>query len=236
MSAEVSGFVVPAVANPWGTPLGVAIYRRRVRHRTAKNFQLDLFDPDDGYYEHSAITSNLDYTLANLWHFMAGRGAHEKTIAQLKSGLAFHTVPTLAYAANSAWRQLVALTHNLLTNFQIDTGAEQRRRSRKHTALPRLSTVQTLRFTRFHRAALLMRPAGKSILRLAKNPATEDLFTRIERELPCGLSFCRIRVNSPSTRSRRSVSSRAAITREEALRAAIWPRCTADRPFSAPWG
>lgn len=185
VTAEVSGFVVPAVANPWGTPLGVAIYRRRVRHRTAKNFQLDLFDPDDGYYEYSAITSNLDYTLANLWHFMAGRGAHEKTIAQLKSGLAFHTVPTLAYAANSAWQQLVALTHNLLTNFQIDTGAEQRRRSRKHTALPRLSTVQTLRFTLFHRAALLVRPAGKSILRLAKNPATENLFKRIERQLPC---------------------------------------------------
>lgn len=184
VSAEVSGFVVPAVANPWGTPLWVAIYRRRVRHRTAKNFQLDLFEPNDGYYEYSAITSNLEYTLTNLWHFMAGRGAHEKTIAQLKSGLAFHTVPTLAYAANSAWQQLVALTHNLLTNFQIDTGAEQRRRSRKHTALPRLSTVQTLRFTLFHRAALLVRPAGKSILRLAKNPATENLFTRIERELP----------------------------------------------------
>jgi hypothetical protein len=30
-----------------------------------------------------------------------------------------------------------------------------------------------------------VRPAGKSILRLAKNPATENLFTRIERELPC---------------------------------------------------
>lgn len=185
VSAEVSGFVVPAVTNPWGRPLWVAIYRRKVMHRTVKNFQLDLFDPDDGSYEYSAITSNLQYTLANLWHFMAGRGAHEKTIAQLKSGLAFHTVPTLAYAANSAWQQLVALTHNLLTNFQIDTGAVQRRRSRKHTALPRLATVQTLRFTLFHRAALLLRPAGRSILRLAKNPATEDLFMRIDRELSC---------------------------------------------------
>jgi len=45
--------------------------------------------------------------------------------------------------------------------------------------------VQTLRFTLFHRAALLLRPAGRSILRLAKNPATEDLFMRINRELPC---------------------------------------------------
>lgn len=91
-------------------------------------------DPDDGSYEYSAITSNLDYTRANIWHFMADRGAHEKTLAQLKSSLAFHTVPTLAYAANSAWQPLVALTHNLLTNFQIDTGAERRRRSR-NTAL-----------------------------------------------------------------------------------------------------
>lgn len=185
VTAEVSGFFVPAAISPWGAPLAVAIYRRKVAHRTAKNFQLDLFDPNDGYYEYSAITSNLDYTLPNLWHFMAGRGAHEKTIGQLKSGLAFHTVPTLAYAANSAWQQLVALTHNLLTNFQIDTGVERRRRSRKHTALPRLSTVQTLRFTLFHRAAALLRPGGRAVLRLANNPATERLFTRIEEALPC---------------------------------------------------
>lgn len=185
VTAEVSGLRVPAVATPWGTTLPVAIYRRRIGHRPAKNFQLDLFAPNDGHYEYSAVTSNLDYTLANLWHFMAGRGAHEKTLAQLKSGLAFHTVPTLAYAANSAWQQLVALTHNLLTNFQIDTGAERRRRSRKHTALPRLATVHTLRFTLFHRAAALVRPTGKTVLRLARNPATERLFTRIDQALPC---------------------------------------------------
>jgi hypothetical protein len=182
---EVSGFSVPAVATPWGRSLPVAIYRRKVAHRTAKNYQLDLFDPDDGHYEYSAITSNLDYTLANLWHFMAGRGAHEKTIAQLKSGLAFQSVPTLAYAANSAWQQLVALTHNLLTNFQIDTGAEQRRRSRKHTAMPRLSTVQTLRFTLFARAGVLIRPGGRTVLRLSNNPTTKRLFNRIEQALPC---------------------------------------------------
>ena len=29
----------------------------RVRHLTAKNYQLDLFDPDDGYYEYSAIVT-----------------------------------------------------------------------------------------------------------------------------------------------------------------------------------
>jgi Transposase DDE domain group 1 len=114
---------------------------------------------------------------------MAGRGNHEKTIGQLKSGLAFHTVPTNAYAANSAWQQLVALAHNLLTNFQIDTGAHERTRSRKHTVLHLLQTVQTLRFEVFHRAALLVRPGSVARLRLADNPATRQRFNRIEKAL-----------------------------------------------------
>ena len=119
----ITGFVVPAAATPWGRPVSVAIYRKHVHHRATKNYQLDLFDPNDGHYEYSAVTSNLDFTLANLWRFACGRGNHEKTIAQLKTGLAFHTVPTMAYAANSAWQHLVVLVHNLLTNFQIETGA-----------------------------------------------------------------------------------------------------------------
>ena len=180
---DASGFVVPAAATPWGKPLWVAIYRKKVRHRTAKNFQLDLFDPDDGHYEYSAITSNLGFTVANLWYFMAGRGNHEKTIGNLKGGLAFHTVPTMAYAANSAWQQLVILTHNLLTNFQIETGAQPRRRSRKHTTLPLLQTVQTLRFVLFHRAAAFVRPAGKPTLRLANNAATRRLYSRLQHAL-----------------------------------------------------
>ena len=183
VAPDVSGFIVPAAATPWEQPLWVAIYRKKVAHRTAKNFQLDLFDPDDGSYEYSAMTSNLGFTVVNLWYFMAGRGNHEKTIGQLKGGLAFHTVPTRAYAANSAWQQLVILTHNLLTNFQIESGADRRRRSRKHTALPILQTIQTLRFVLFHRAAALVRPNGRPTLRLANNDATRKLYTRIEHAL-----------------------------------------------------
>lgn len=183
VAPDVSGFIVPAAATPWGQPLAVAIYRKKVAHRTAKNFQLDLFDPNDGSYEYSAITSNLGFTVANLWHFMAGRGNHEKTIGQLKGGLAFHTVPTMAYAANSAWQQLVILTHNLLTNFQLETGATRRRRSRKHTTLAVLETIQTLRFVLFHRAAALVSPGGRPTLRLGRNTATEQRYRRVEHVL-----------------------------------------------------
>ncbi len=183
VTPDVSGFALPEAISPWGFPIAVTIYRKKVRHRTAKNFQLDLFNPNDGYYEYSAVASNLSLTIRNLWHFMAGRGNHEKTIGHLKGGLAFHTVPTNGYAANSAWQQLVALAHNLLTNFQIDTGAPERTRSRKHTVLHLLQTVQTLRFEVFHRAAILVRPNGATRLRLSNNAATRQRFSRIEKAL-----------------------------------------------------
>jgi DDE family transposase len=180
----ITGFVVPEATTPWGRPMWVAIYRKHVQHQATKNYQLDLFDPDDGHYEYSAVTSNLNLTLANLWWFACGRGNHEKTIAQLKTGLAFHTVPTMAYAANSAWQHLVVLVHNLLTNFQIETGATRRAPTRKRTVLPVLQTIQTLRFVLFNRAAQIVRPAGGLRLRLADNEATCQAFTRIRNALP----------------------------------------------------
>ncbi len=183
VDTDVWGFTLPVALTPWATVVPVAIYRKRVHHRSAKNYQLDLFDPNDGHWEYSAVTSNLDLSVRALWHFMCGRGLQEKTIGTLKSGLAFDTIPTQRYAANSAWQQLVVLAHNLLVNFQIETGASYRRRTRKHTVLPQLQTVQTLRFTVFHRAAQLLRPHGTTVLRLTDNALTRAFFTRFTTAL-----------------------------------------------------
>jgi len=43
--------------------------------------------------------------------------------------------------------------------------------------------IQTLRFTVFHRAALLVRPGGALRLRLAANDATRQTYTRIRDAL-----------------------------------------------------
>ena len=82
----------------------------------------------------------------------------------------------MTYAANSAWQHLVVLTHNLLTNFQIETGAARRAPTRKRTVLPVLQTIQTLRFAFFNRAAQLVRPAGALRLRLTDNRDTRRTF------------------------------------------------------------
>jgi len=180
---DVTGFVVPQAKTPGAVPSGWRSSGSTSTTARRKNYQLDLFDPNDGHFEYAAVTSNLDLTLANLWRFACGRGNHEKTIAQLKTGLAFHTVPTMTYAANSAWQHLVVLTHNLLTNFHIETGAVRRTASRKRTVLHVLQTIQSLRFTFFHRAAQLVRPHGALRLRLTDNLDTRRRYERVARAL-----------------------------------------------------
>jgi hypothetical protein len=167
----------------WGATLRVVIYRKKVFHHSRKNYQLDLFDPNDGYYEYSAIATNLSLAPRKLWNFMAGRGEHEKVIGQLRGQLAFATVPTHRYGANSAWQQLVTIAHNLLVSFQIDTGARRRNQTEKRTCLYELKTAQTLRFELLNRAARVVRPNGTTILRLSRNSRYRDLFTRTAQAL-----------------------------------------------------
>ena len=175
----VSCFETVLAPAAWDRNLRIVIYRKRVFHPTRKNYQLDLFDPADGTYEYSAVATNLDLSAKNLWWFMAGRGAHEKAIGQLKSGLAFATVPTNHYGANSAWQQIVVLAHNLLTNFQIETAAEKRPRSRKWTGRYVLRSAQTLRFELINRAGEIVRPNGRTVLRLAANKRVQQVFEQI---------------------------------------------------------
>src|SRR5512132_455376 len=119
----------------WQKTLRVVVYRKPVHHETKKNYQLDLFNPDDGDFEYSAVGTSLTVTAAALGEFMAGRGAQEKTFAELKGEWALDVVPTRHYGANSAWQQICVLGHNLLRNFQLQTLATPKPRSRKRTSL-----------------------------------------------------------------------------------------------------
>ncbi len=183
VAGEVDAFEKRLRLAPWRRTLRVVLYRKRVRHRSRKNYQLDLFDPADGHYEYSAVATNLTFSTRRLWKFMCGRGAHEKVIGELKNGLAFDTIPTSHYQANSAWQQIVVLAHNLLTNFQIDTGAARRSRSHKGTALFVRKGVETLRFEWLNRAGQLLRPGGRTVLRLMSHPQTQSLFCKITQVL-----------------------------------------------------
>lgn len=175
----IDGFFSQVRIKKWNRTVPVAIFRKRVHHQTKKNYQLDLFDPSTGTWEYSAITTNLDLDIRRLWRFMCGRGMHEKVIGELKSGLALDTVPSNRYSANSAWQQLVVLAHNLLTNFQIETGITEKPRTQKRTTMWVLEQVQTLRFELFNRAGQVLQPKGRTLLRLADNTRVKKRFTKL---------------------------------------------------------
>lgn len=180
---QLSYFESSVRLDVWDLDLRVVIYRKRVAHQTRKNFQLDLFSPDDGHYEYSAITTNKPIGGRALWSFMAGRGAQEKTIAELKGEFALDVVPTRQYGANSAWQQISVLAHNLMKSFQLDTMAPPKARSCKRTASYLLRNARTLRFELIARAGRLCRPGGRQVLRLPVGRATQTLYESIIERL-----------------------------------------------------
>ena len=167
----------------WARRCRIVLYRHHVRHETAKNFQLDLFDPNDGHYEYSAVVTNKALGGPALWAFMCGRGTHEKVYGELKSGFAFASVPSMRYAANSAWQCLSVLAFNLSRSFQRVTTSAPRPATRKRRALHRFETIHTLRALCLQRAGILVAPHGVSTLDVGTVPAVVARFRRLDRLL-----------------------------------------------------
>ena len=138
-------------------------------HKRSKHFQLDLFDPDDGHYEYSAVASNKTLPGRALWKFMNGRGTHEKVYGELKSGFAFAAVPTQNDHANSAWQILNLMAFNISWAMQTTVDSTTRQRTQKRRSLRRYEHINTLRQQLIHRAGLLLNVSGKAILDLGAN-------------------------------------------------------------------
>jgi hypothetical protein len=183
LAPDVTGFEHHLVIPQWQLRLRVMIYRKHVRHESPKNFQLDLFTPDDGHFEYYAVATNMALSLPALYAFIGGRGAQEKTIAELKGEFALDVVPTRHYGANCAWQQLSVLAYNIARSFQLDTIAAPRRRSRKRTYAYVVRSMRTLRFLLITRAGRVTRIGGRKVLRLAQNAATQALYARLEHAL-----------------------------------------------------
>lgn len=183
ISRDVSCFATSLYCEPWDMTLRVVIYRKRVRHPTRKNYQLDLFDPSNGHFEYSAIATNKTLNGKNLWLFMNGRGSHEKAYGELKNGYAFDSVPTGHYGANSAWQVLSVLAFNLINSFQTAMTAHIRSRSRKRRTIYGLEQIQTLRYKWINRAGNLVFPDGRPTLDVGDNSELRTRILGIDREL-----------------------------------------------------
>lgn len=183
VSGEVGCFETELEMNRWGHRLRVVIYRKRVHHESRKNYQLDLFDPNTGHWEYSAVATNTGLSGPVLWSFMSGRSAHEKAYGELKTGFAFDSIPSQQEQANSAWQLFSVLAFNLSRAFQAATVAPKRASDDKRTTLYRFSAIHTLRYKLLNRAGVITFPEGKATLDIGTAPMAKTFFEEVRQNL-----------------------------------------------------
>ena len=184
VDATRSAFSTQLWIQQWTRTVRVVVYRKKISGRPATSYQLDLFQPDDGFYEYSTVVTNKTTSERAVWHFMAGRGSHEKTLGELKQCVAFATVPTNDEDGNSTWQLLSALTHNLVRDFQVLTGlATAHKNGRKRTCRWRFPSLRTFRFTMLIAPGRICRPNGRRVLRLVASKPTRRKIRQVEERL-----------------------------------------------------
>ncbi|MDY7038482.1 MAG: hypothetical protein SV375_20290, partial [Thermodesulfobacteriota bacterium] len=84
----------------------VLVLRKKLK-KPERQFQLNLFSPNSGIYEYSAIVKdNKEWNPKELLLFISGGSGQEKSIGGLKTHFAFDSIPTNTYQANSAYMQM----------------------------------------------------------------------------------------------------------------------------------
>ena len=162
----------------------VFIFRKKVRE-VPKNFQLNLFSPNDGLYEYSAVvTESKQWDASELLLFVSGRSGQENSLGELKDDFAFGSVPTNTYQANSAYFQISQMAYNLSLSLQHEMGLVK-----KHSTNPKRTRFyqgwkwNTFRFLILNRAGRIGWEQGTKVLYLTFNQATKQLYDRIGNAL-----------------------------------------------------
>ena len=162
----------------------VFIFRKKIQE-PRKPFQLDLFSPNNGFYEYSAVvTDTKQWEAKELLSFVSGRSGQENSLSELKDDFAFGYVPTHTYQANSAYFQVSQMAYNLSISLQHDMGLVQKQASNpKTTRLYRGWKWKTFRFLILNRAGRIGWEQGTKVLYLTFNKATKHLYDRISNAL-----------------------------------------------------
>ena len=162
----------------------VFVLRKKLKE-PRKNFQLNLFSPNNGIYEYSAVvTDSKEWKPKNLLLFISGRSGQENSISELKDDFAFDYVPTNTYQANSAYMQVSQMAYNLSISMQHHMGLVQKRSCNpKVTRLYRSMKWKTFRFLILNTAGRIGWEHGTKVLFLTFNKATKQLYDRITNAL-----------------------------------------------------
>ena len=162
-----------------------AIILRKTVQRRKGPYQLNLFSPNNGTYEYSAVvTDNKNWDPKELLLFVSGRSAQENSISELKTSFAFDHIPTNTYQANSAYMQMSQMAYNLSISMQHSMGMAKRR-DENDKSTRKFKTVKwnTFRFLILNRAGRIAWRKGVKIIELTKNSETKLLYQKISGAL-----------------------------------------------------
>jgi hypothetical protein len=183
VDTEISYFATTIPVPCWEMDLPVVVYRRRVNHETRKNFQLDLFHPDDGHYEYSVVTSNKRIGASRYGtSWPAGepkrrRWQNSRTAPPSTPCRPITTRPTAPGSSCSV------LAMNLLRRFEVDTNAPVRSGTRKRIFLYVLESIKTARFKWLNIAGRIVTTNGTHTLRLSDVTAVRRRYEALEQSL-----------------------------------------------------
>ena len=158
----------------------VIILRKMIRD-PKKPYQLELFSPNNGFYEYSAVvTDTKKWDPEDLLLFVTGRSAQENSISELKTSFAFDHIPTNTYQANSAYMQISQMAYNIGTSMQHSMGfVKKRPDNKKRTRLFQYKEWKSVRFLLINRAGRVAWDNGVKVLQMSKNQKTKELYEKI---------------------------------------------------------
>lgn len=158
----------------------VIIFRNKVSS-SKKHYQLNLFSPNNGVYEYSAVvTDNKNWDPKELLLLVSGRSAQENSISELKTSFTFDHISTNTYQANSAYMQISQMAYNLSIFIKHSMGmAKTRDPKGKSTRVFENLGRKKFRFLILNRAGRIARRKGIEAIELTKNNETELLYKKI---------------------------------------------------------
>lgn len=153
----------------WKKCMRLLFFRQQCLKPRQGPIQLDLFVPQDRFFEFKVVATNKKTSAANVLSFHNGRGSQEGIFGELKSQMQMDYLPARRLLGNQMFTLAAIFAHNLYRELQMATSPACRNTTTTRAARWIFRQADTLRRLIIQKAGYLSRPQGKLTLTLSTN-------------------------------------------------------------------